>query len=433
MPSVVRVHVASTTLDAGAVSLFQGELSSYYLGKIKSDDLPDALVARQIPIVSWRAQGELIVAPTHALAPDTYSLAASTGLLGEFQVAPAAPLLARLWPPADSAGTLSRAIYCGDGSNPIPLDPLLLEPGDISVTPVAGADDSGLFADRCFHFDGAALAPGQIAVPQPVVGNWALDPAPFSGLAADAELDAAATSSVSCVAPEIALGPGCAASADDRVIVHTPATRLLWTIGTEHGALLEVTNGNPFVVRGLTPGESAHLTGTVYDLSGTAQPFDLVVTMSAARERPVLNEELANPVGPEPQSEWLELVNDGVISLDLSHFSLRDGGGTTALPAAVLAPGEYALLVRDDFAPSSGDVPPAPGTRLIRVPALGTAGLSNSGEPLALIDGAGDAVSALPAVATSSGESLRRRHTYSPDDDASAFSTGAPSPGAPND
>ena len=70
---------------------------------------------------------------------------------------------------------------------------------------------------------------------------------------------------------------------------------------------------------------------------------------------------------------------------------------------------------------------------LTPLPALGTAGLSNSGEPLALIDGAGDAVSALPAVATSSGESLRRRHTYSPDDDASAFSTGAPSPGAPND
>ncbi|HEY4107097.1 MAG TPA: hypothetical protein VGM44_24520, partial [Polyangiaceae bacterium] len=110
-----------------------------------------------------------------------------------------------------------------------------------------------------------------------------------------------------------------------------------------------------------------------------------------------------------------------------------DGGGTTAFPEATLAVGEYVLIARDDFAPSARDVPPAPGTRVIRVPALGKSGLSNSGELLALVDQSATVVSALPPVATDAGESLIRRHSWSPDDDPSAFTTGTPTPGAPND
>ena len=104
-----------------------------------------------------------------------------------------------------------------------------------------------------------------------------------------------------------------------------------------------------------------------------------------------------------------------------------------SLPTAVLAPGEYALLVRDDFAPSASDVPPAPGARLIRVPQLGTSGLSNSGEVLALLDADSAVVSGLPPMAAKAGQSLFRRHSWSPDDDPSAFGTGAPTPGEPND
>lgn len=432
VPSVVRLHLSSATLAAGSVSLFQGELSSYYLGRVKSGELPDTLLARQIPVLSWRAQGELIVAPVRALAPDTYALAASTGLVGEFRVAAALPLLARVWPRTGVPGVLATAIYCGDGSSPLELAPFVLDPGGIEVAPVAGADDAGLFADRCFHFVAPnSLISGQIVVPQPSLGGFALDPAPFAAPDADANISVA--SSLPCADSDRVMGLGCASIEDDRVIVRTPAAPLLWTISTAGGAWLEVTDGHPFVVRGLTPRSTERISGAVYDASGATTAFELDAAMLAPRERPVLNEEMANPVGPEPQSEWLELANDGEIPLDLAHFTLRDGGGSTALPAEKLAPGELALLVRDDFAPSSTDIAPAAGARLIRVPALGTSGLSNSGEPLALVDESGKVASALPAVATSSGESLRRRHTYSPDEDASAFTTGAPTPGAPND
>jgi Lamin Tail Domain len=198
---------------------------------------------------------------------------------------------------------------------------------------------------------------------------------------------------------------------------------------------LEVTRAPAvtFVIRGLSPSSSEHLWGNVNDASGVTQAFDYVAQMAAARERPVLNEVLANPLGPEPQSEWIELVNDGSIAVNLAHFSVRDSGGSTPLPNAMLSAGEYALLVRDDFAPSASDVPPAQGARLIRVRQLGTSGLSNSGESLALIDADSIVVSALPALAAKAGESLARRHSWSLDDDQSAFTTGTPTPGAPND
>lgn len=425
---VFRARIRSSSLDAGQASLFQGTLSSYYLGRIKSGDLPDTLTARQIPLVSWRENGELVIAPTRALPDDSYSLASASGLLSEFQVVNAAPLLDRLWPPASELGELSHVVYCGDGSAPLSLDTLRFEPGDLAFTPLPGADESALFADRCVHFEpDTALTDGQIVVPPPALAGFALDPAPFSAVSA------LPVSALGCPNQEIALGLGCATIADDRITVHTPDAALLWTIDSGHGSLLEVSQANPFVVRGLTPGANEHLAGRIDDESGAVQQFELTAAMQTARERPVLNEALANPLGPEPQSEWIEIVNDGEIALELSHFSLRDGGGTSAFPEATLAPGEYVLVARDDFTTSSLDVPLRPGTRVIRVPALGKSGLSNSGEMLALVDHDANVISALPSVATDPGKSLIRRHSWSPDDDPSAFSTGTPTPGAPND
>ena len=426
--TVVRVRIESARLAAGDVALFQGALSSYYVARIKSGELPATLAARQIPLVSWRADGGLLLAPIRPLSVGEYSLTSAAGLLGQFQVTTVQPLLSRLWPPSGS-GELAHVIYCGDGAAPPSLDALSFEPGELAITPLPGVDAAGLFSDRCFHFESSLeLAADQIAMPPPRSGAWALDPAPFSGLAAEP------AQALACATEASALGLGCATVEDDRITVHTPNSDLLWIVHTTHGSLLEVTQPSAvFVLRGLAPATSEHLWGSVYDLSGAELDFDRVVTMAAARERPVLNEVLANPLGPEPQSEWIELVNDGALGLDLSHFALRDGGGSTPLPQALLAVHEYVLLTREDFAPSASDVPPAPGARLIRVPHLGSSGLSNSGESLALLDADSAVVSALPALATKAGESLARRHSFSPDDDPSAFTTGTPTPGAPNE
>lgn len=429
VPSVVHVHVASGTTDAASAMLFQGSLSDYYLSKVKQGQVPDTLAARQIPALGWRTASELVVAPLLPLAAGPYSLVARTGLLSEFQVASELPLLRRVWPPAGPGGSVRYAVYCSD-SPAVPVGgSLALEPSALTVNVLPGADDAGSFAERCLHFNAdAELEPGQIVVPAPALSDWALDPSAFSGSSADAALPA------TCEAGEVALGLGCAMTADDRMLVRTPRTPLLWVLHTANGALLQVTrDGVAFAVRGLLPSSHEHVWGSVHDEAGNALAFDAFFDTGAARGRPVLNEVLANPLGPEPQSEWIELVNDGSLAVELSDYTLQDGGGSIALPAARLAPGEYALLVRNDFALNASDVAPTPSARLIRVPALGKSGLSNSGERLVLLDGAGTVCSVVPAVPTKAGQSWARRHPWSQDGDPDAFSFGPPTPGLPND
>jgi len=106
------------------------------------------------------------------------------------------------------------------------------------------------------------------------------------------------------------------------------------------------------------------------------------------------------------------------------------------LPSARVGPGEYALLVRGDYVASAVDVPAAPGTLLIRVPALGKGGLSNTGEALALLDPANGVLSRFPARPSEHpGVSLARRTPSAADEVTDSFgehaSPGA-SPGQPN-
>ncbi|MEP7051262.1 MAG: lamin tail domain-containing protein [Pseudomonadota bacterium] len=429
VPSVVQMHLVSKTLSAGSATLFQGSLSDYYLSKVKQGEVPDALAARQIPLLSWRTPSELVASPLVALAAGPYSLVAPSGVLSEFQVATELPLLRRVWPPSGLGGSVRYAVYCAAESAVAEVGSLVLAPGALSVDLAAGADPVGSFAAECVHFNrDAELDPGQMVVPEPKVGAWALDPSAFT--AATAEPATAAT----CAAGEAALGLGCVTPADDRLLVRPPSAAVLWVIHTPAGALLQVTRaGIAFAVRGLSPSSHERVWGSVHDEAGNSLDFDSFFDTGRARARPVLSEVLANPLGPEPQGEWIELVNDGSLALQLSSYALQDGGGKTALPDATLAPGEYALLVRNDFAPAASDEPPAAATRLIRMPALGKSGLSNNGERLALLDGTGKECSVMPALPTKPGQSMARSHPWSLDSDPDAFTLGAPTPGLPND
>jgi hypothetical protein len=424
--SVVRLHVASSTLRPGEASLFQGSLSDYYLSKVKHGDLPDTLAARQVPVISWRAGSELVVAPVLPLEPGPYSLAAATGLLSELQVSNEPALLRRVWPPTGAPGSARFVVYCADTERPS-AGLLALEPGELTVELKPGVDEPGAVSERCLHFSSPSELAASLVVPAPQFGAWAVDPSAFAP-----STDRPAIPVV-CAAGEAALGSGCVAAADDRAVVRTPSGTSLWLVHSVHGISVEVTRGGAsFVVRGLSPAHHERLWGSVHDSNGAELGFDLFVDTAPARARPVLNEVLADALGPEPQSEWIELTNDGSLSLDLSGYSVQDSGGATALPAEVLAPAEYALLVRNDFAPNASDVPPAAGARLIRVPALGKSGLSNAGERLALLNAAGEECSVIPALAAKPGQSLARRQPWSLDDDPDAFSFGVPTPGAVN-
>ena len=431
VPNVVHLHLTSSTSSTGGLALFEGAVSSYYLGKFKHGEVPSTLAGRQRPLVSWRSGTELVLAPLSPLAIGSYSLISVDGLVAEFKVSVTRPVLERLWPPVASAGSPQFAVYCGPVSSSLEVPrsgSLLFEPGQASVELMPGVDEAGLFAERCSHFESAqALAPDEIWVPPPVIGQWPLSPAIFGSS------DPESAERLSCQAGELEFGPGCASVADDRVTVRTPQAALLWIVHTKRGSLLEVSAaGRPLTIDGLEPEAREHVWGNTHDLTGASRDFDLELQTAPARERPILNEALADALGPEPQSEWIEVLNDGTRAVDLAAYSLQDGGGRTPLPHAVLAAHEYALLVRDDFAPNGSDEPPAPGARLIRLPALGKSGLSNAGERLALVNGAGAECSVLPALSGKAGQSLARRTPTSADNDPQAFSFGTPTPGFAN-
>jgi hypothetical protein len=429
--NVVHVHLASPTLSSGTVALFEGPVSSYYLGKFKRGEVPSTLASRQVPIASWRSGTELIVAPLRPLAIGSHSLISQAGLVSEFTVGSTRPVLERFWPPEASASSPRLAVYCWPeaGAADIPSGSLLFEPGQFSVDLLPGVDDSGLFAERCSHFRSEqVLEPGEIWVPPAQLGDGPFSPAIFGYTEPEAK------ALLSCQAGELAFGPGCASVADDRLTVRTLPKPVLWVVHTARGALVEVSAaGRALTIDGLLPDAREHLWGSAYDLTGAAQAFEVELHTAPPRERPILNEALADALGPEPQSEWIEVLNAGTLAVDLAQYSLQDGGGRTSLPHAMLGPHEYALLVRDDFAPNGSDEPPAAAARLIRLPALGKSGLSNAGERLALVNSAGGECSVLPALAGKAGQSLARRTPGSADDDPQAFSFGTPTPGFANE
>ena len=222
-------------------------------------------------VASWRSGAELVVAPLRPLLIGPYSLVSTDGLLAEFKVGAVRPVLERLWPPATSIGSPRFAVYCRPDSSAAELPSsgsLVFEPGQVAVELAPGVDESGLFAERCSHFDSeGALPAGEIWVPPPaMVAGWALSPAVFSSVGLEA------VDPVSCQSGELALGLGCARVADDRLTVRTPNAPLLWVVHTARGALVEVSApGRPLWIDGLPPDTQERLWGTTHDLTGASR------------------------------------------------------------------------------------------------------------------------------------------------------------------
>ncbi len=140
----------------------------------------------------------------------------------------------------------------------------------------------------------------------------------------------------------------------------------------------------------LPPTTAATVTVNATDLAGnTAISSPFALTTPVALPPIAITEVLANPRGPEPQQEYVELRNLGDADVPLAGLRLEDSKGGDDLPAETLAPGGYALVVTSSYDPDEGsDPPPRAGTLLVRVDSrLGSDGLSNSGEAVQLVQG----------------------------------------------
>ncbi len=143
-------------------------------------------------------------------------------------------------------------------------------------------------------------------------------------------------------------------------------------------------------VAALPPESAATVVVRAVDRAGnTAESAPLAWQTPAALPPLAITEVLANPLGPEPAQEWVELRNLGSDPVALDGLGLADSRGADLLPTATLDPGAYALVVTSTYDPENGaDPPPRAGTQLLRVDGrIGVDGLSNGGEVTRLLRG----------------------------------------------
>lgn len=448
-PPILRLRVAlAGEADPAAFVLVRGEVSKAHVRQLASEEISKALRERLVPALSW-AEGEgearqIVLAPLAPLDPgEAYVVASGAPALAlPLRVAEADEVatLTRVWPPPDEGATADLAVYCETDGSAEPLAEVELA---VELAPVGrpGALRTGAM-DRagasCLRFEAevAGDADEGPAVLPPLVelGGRALrlDPRPLVRGAAAPPLEP-----LPCEEGERSLGPGCARVEDDRLVARAPAAPLLWTItGAGVDMVVATRPGQPFIVSPLPPVSAVALRVGTYDVAGRRAESSFTAVTEPPRPHVVLNEVLADPLGPEPGQEWVELYNDGLVSAELEGYVLEDIGGATTLPAATLAPGAFALVVSAAFVEDDElDTPPAPGTLLLRVDKLGKNGLSNAGEPLRLSDASGRVVSRFPAMkASKAGLSVARVAPRAPDGLAASFAiakAGA-TPGAAN-
>ena len=217
-----------------------------------------------------------------------------------------------------------------------------------------------------------------------------------------------------------------------------------------------VTLGLRLAAIGAAPGTVATATLRAEDLAGNARELaiEAVLGDSLAPLAPPLGlaEILANPRGPEPAQEFVELVDlrdegpaqlwEGLVLADRGAQAITGEEGD-ALPGFMTRPGERVMVVATGYDPDEGsDVAPAPGTTLVRVDgSLAAGGLKNAGEPVSLYFRTGDAAPVIVAsyadyIATGAAAHAGRSVVADPQacDLARAWRSqpsGSASPGAP--
>lgn len=145
------------------------------------------------------------------------------------------------------------------------------------------------------------------------------------------------------------------------------------------------------------------------DLAGNTAERGLPVEVIGWEAPPLgLAEILANPRGPEPGQEFVELVDlrsegaaqawSGLFLADRGAAAITGEEGD-ALPVFSTRPGERVIVVAAGYDPHEGSDPgPAPGTTLVRVDgSLAAGGLKNAGEAVSLYFRPGEAAPVIVA------------------------------------
>jgi len=414
--------------------LIEGEIPPASLTRYAEGETTDTLAERLIPSRSEGQANALILRSAQLLlVGQLYSVIAREGVLGKLVVGGdiGAGYLERVWPPRDSILATAQTIYCGN-SAPRQRNTIALFPGGATAELHPGLDESGLAVGYCVRVV-PQVSDGRVLQHPPRTEEYAFEPSPFR-----VGLEQSQLASEACFSPEIGIGPGCLKVENGRAIVRGPSAPTLWAVSSELGwRTLLLREDSSFAFPVFNGGSDLRVNATVFDLSGRSIESSVDISGILPTARVIINEAMADPSGPEPAEEWVELHNAGEGAAEMTGWTLRDQGSQVEIPPTRLEPGAFVLLVRGNYVGGvAADVLPAPGTALIRLSQLGKGGLLNSGESLSLVDALGQVVSTFPALSSGrEGVSLARRNSLVLDGDSSGFAShGFPgsSPGEPN-
>jgi len=454
LPAVPRLHLRGVRQIALEDFWFvQGEVSAASGKKLAAREVPEAVLGKRLALSAWTLQDEIIFAPGKTLeAGEAYTLIAlGVGVLAELRAADEPHELWTRW----GDGVVkpgARLAYCR--TNNFPVVEFASNGLEVEVPAVGnggmGGDSApseeqtvswglpgGLFATDCVTLSAHEVAGGAF-IPQANVAQNAMDP---GAVWLEKEPSADEGSSWDEEPPQ----EGCAGRWGAQVCPGGAA--LLITNRSQRNLALEIFDGKVQVGRvalpvavsaaRLGPIEAAKtytLRGVVFDESDVEQhrAWSGTVRTGPGQAQFVITEVMADPTGPEPQGEWIELQNVGTKPGSLRGYFIGDESGWSPLPDVELKSGQFGLIVRQDFTASS----PAPAAAALPlwVEELGSNGLRNSGERVELRAPDGSIQSAMLAKKSAEGISLARTSPWAADQLDSFANHGAPgaSPGADN-
>ncbi|MBX7191271.1 MAG: lamin tail domain-containing protein [Sandaracinaceae bacterium] len=438
--------VASRPLLADPEALFviEGEVDDALREDVSRRPLTIATRARRIDAAIERDGTSVTLTPRAPLAPGAPLAVIVAGFAAsdEGESLGSAEIVAGSVSREARAGARVVGAFPADGTLDVPLDaaplvlaidgdvllgasPVRLEVGDAVSAPrvsLVRCEPLGFAEVTCLWVEWAtALAPAS-----PVVIETTDDLRDATGAVIEPVAVHVTTSSGPDLAPPSLIAPSACAidAAPDRTRACVIATDRSWRadLVADEPVRVELTYGGG-ALRAIAPrGEarmglagleaSARLDGTLtlVDLAGRRTAIPWVIATTPPLAPITITEVCADPEGPEPAQEWVELANVGAASASLEGLSLADREDDEGQPlrsSRVLVSGARVLVVGEGFDPDLAGVPA--GTPLVTVGrTIVPSGLSNAGEPLVLRDGEGHRLAFVPSLATEEGRCLGR-------------------------